>query len=317
MEIRRGFVKPHGILCIGSALVDIKAFSNEEVKKGSYQQGRIELTPGGVAFCMAVNLAHLGLSSAILTVLGNDIFGEYIKESLVKNNVDITLLHIDSKYKTAAFSVITNIDSSSYSIFDNDIFQDINIDMQVRKYIDGHGIDVLILDSNISERTLETLYEIKREKNLFVFQNATSPIIARKSLPYASFIDIFACNEHEARAILGEKAFPDYKTANIFSKLGFHSFIITFGDKGVLIGIGEDRWIEKPYKPEDVIDTIGAGDAFASGFLFGFLTGKPIEHCIRYGLVCARETIATFADTSNVINPDFIEQYIKGSQGIC
>jgi sugar/nucleoside kinase (ribokinase family) len=150
---------------------------------------------------------------------------------------------------------------------------------------------------------------IKKEKGLFLFQNATAPELAAKSLPYNSLIDLFACNEYEAEAIIGEKAVPDYKTACKFLQKGYRSFIITFGSEGVLIGIGNKIWIEKPLKPEKIIDTIGAGDAFASGFLFGYLNDEKIDYCIKYGLICSKETLNTVQDTSDIITAEFVKQY--------
>jgi sugar/nucleoside kinase (ribokinase family) len=75
-----------------------------------------------------------------------------------------------------------------------------------------------------------------------------------------------------------------------------------------LIGIGNDIWTEKPIKPEKIADTIGAGDAFASGFLFGYLNNESIKDCIRYGLICAKETVQTIEDTSNVINAALLKE---------
>ncbi len=297
------------ILSVGSASVDIKAFSYEEGGTEAYRDGTIDLVPGGVARGMAINLSRLGFSAAILSVVGQDIFGDFLRKGLVKNGIDTALLRTSRKQKTALFSVMASRGSPSSCIYCNDVLNEIKADSEVYDYIVKNRIDTLVMDSNIPDDTLKRLYEIKQELSLFVFQNATAPDIARKSLPYAPLIDLFACNEFEAAAILGEKAAPDTETAAKFRELGFRSIIVTFGEQGVMVHINGETWNEKPYKPRIVLDTIGAGDAFASGFLFGFLKKKPVKRCIQYGLACAKETLSTYQTVSDYLCPDLLESY--------
>ncbi|HPS43231.1 MAG TPA: PfkB family carbohydrate kinase, partial [Treponemataceae bacterium] len=94
------------ILCIGSASVDIKAFSQEEDVQNAYREGTIDLVPGGVARCMAINLKRLGFPTALYSVVGRDIFGEYIRSGLREAGVNIALLRTSETRKTALFSVM-------------------------------------------------------------------------------------------------------------------------------------------------------------------------------------------------------------------
>jgi pyridoxal/pyridoxine/pyridoxamine kinase len=56
-------------------------------------------------------------------------------------------------------------------------------------------------------------------------------------------------------------------------------------------------------------NTIGAGDAFASGFLMGFLENAPVKRCIHYGLACAKETLLTRQTVSSKLSKSFLESY--------
>jgi sugar/nucleoside kinase (ribokinase family) len=303
------------ILCIGSASVDIKAFSHQEDIQNAYREGTIDLVPGGVARCMAMNLRHLGFETALYSVVGNDIFGEFIRNGLAGAGVNTEMLRVSATRKTALFSVMGVHGSSSSCVYSNEILREIVADGLFREFIAREGIDTLVLDSNIRTETLEKIYAMKQVVNedgrppLFIFQNATSPDIAKKSLPWASLVDLFAANEFEAAAILGSRPSPDERTADKFRAIGYRNFIITFGEEGVLVGIGPNTWVEAPYKPSIIVDTIGAGDAFASGFLYGFLADKTEKSCIKYGLACARETLATRDTVSDILSPDFLENY--------
>lgn len=308
----------HKVLCIGSASVDIKAFSYQEDVQNAYREGTIELVPGGVARGMAINLKQLGFDTAIASVIGADIFGEYIKKGLALAHIDTELLYTSAEKKTALFSVMGAQGSSSSCVYSNDVLQEIIVDDTFINFITSKKIDTLVVDSNVPVATLETIYALKKnthtEQPLFIFQNATSPDIAKKSLPWAELIDLFAANEHEAAAILGSYPSADIITADAFRSLGFKNFIITFGEKGVLVGIGDKTWFEKPYIPAVIVDTIGAGDAFASGFLYGYLSHKSEKKCISYGLACARETLATRETVCSFLTADFIENYTIPTQ---
>lgn len=303
----------HKVLCIGSASVDIKAFSHQDDVQNAYREGSIDLVPGGVARGMAINLKQLGFETAIASVIGQDIFGEFLKKGLASACVNTELLRVSPTRKTALFSVMGAQGASSSCVYANDVLQEIAVDAGFTDFIRREKIDALVIDSNVPVPTLEALYALKdshaENRPLFIFQNATSPDIAKKSLPWAALIDLFAANEFEAAAILGRAVAPDAETADLFRAVGFRNFILTFGDKGVLVGIGEKTWFEKPYKPAVIVDTIGAGDAFASGFLYGYLSGKGEKRCIQYGLACARETLATRDTVCGFLTAEFIENY--------
>ena len=299
------------ILCSGNVSVDIKAYSAEVDETEAYREGSIELVPGGVGRGMAINLKHLGLNTFIHSVVGKDIFGEYLRNGLKEEGINTTLLAESQERKTALFSVMASRGKSATCVYSTQILKEIIFDSKVEKVIKENDISAFVLDSNLSEETLEGFYNYKKSHpEIFVFQNATAPDIAKKTMQYAPLIDLFGCNEYEAAAILGESSvLPDLTTADKFQALGYKNFIITFGEQGVMVRIGKETWNEPPYTPSQIVDTIGAGDAFASGFLMGFLEGDPVKRCIHYGLACAKETLLTRQTVSNKLSKSFLESY--------
>lgn len=299
------------ILCSGNVSVDIKAYSAEVDDTEAYREGSIELVPGGVGRGMAINLKHLGFNTFIHSVVGKDIFGEYLRKGLEEEGIKTNLLNESPERKTALFSVMASRGKSATCVYSTQVLKEIIFDEQVEKVIKENNISTFVMDSNLSEETLEGFYNYKKSHpNIFVFQNATAPDIARKTMKYAHLTDLFGCNEYEAAAILGEASvLPDLTTADKFQALGYKNFIITFGEQGVMVRIGNETWNEPPYTPSQIVDTIGAGDAFASGFLMGFLEGDPVKRCIHYGLACAKETLLTRQTVSNKLSKNFLESY--------
>lgn len=299
------------ILCAGNVSVDIKAYSAEVDDTEAYREGSIELVPGGVGRGMAINLKHLGFNTYIHSVVGKDIFGEYLRKGLEEEGVNTLLLGESDERKTALFSVMASRGKSATCVYSTQILKEIEFNKEVEKVITENEISAIVMDSNLSDDTLTGFYNLKKNHpEIFVFQNATAPDIARKTMQYAPLIDLFGCNEYEAAAILGETSvLPDLTTVSKFKKLGYMNFIITFGEQGVMVNIGEETWNEPPYTPSQIVDTIGAGDAFASGFLMGFLENDPVKRCIHYGLACAKETLLTRQTVSNKLTKSFLESY--------
>ena len=299
------------ILCSGNVSVDIKAYSAEVDETEAYREGSIELVPGGVGRGMAINLKHLGFNTFIHSVVGKDIFGEYLRNGLEEEGINTTLLGESEERKTALFSVMASRGKSATCVYSTQVLKEILFNEQVEKVIKENNISTFVMDSNLKEETLEGFYNYKKSHpEIFVFQNATAPDIAKKTMKYAPLIDLFGCNEYEAAAILGETSvLPDLTTADKFQALGYKNFIITFGEQGVMVRIGNETWNEPPYTPSQIVDTIGAGDAFASGFLMGFLENAPVKRCIHYGLTCAKETLLTRQTVSNKLSKSFLETY--------
>ncbi len=304
------------VLCVGCASVDIKAFSFQEDVQNAYREGTIDLVAGGVARGMARNLKQLGFEVSIASVIGQDIFGEFLRKDLSGAGVNTELLRTSKTSSTALFSVMAAKGAGSSCVYANGVLQEIAVDRDFTDFMEREKIDTVVLDSNVSPSVMERLYALRaanaRTRPLFIFQNATSPDIAKKSLPWATQIDLFAANEFEAAAILGETAEPDEATADKFRALGFANCILTFGERGVLVALGNKTWIEPAYKPAVVVDTIGAGDAFAAGFLYGYLGEKPEKTCIRFGLASARETIATRDTVCSVLTAEYLEGFHLG-----
>ncbi len=104
-------------------------------------------------------------------------------------------------------------------------------------------------------------------------------------------IDILFANEHELAAMTGEDDF-EAGIAQLAPKVP--TLVVTRSDKGAVAVAGGKR-AEVPAEPvAKVVDTTGAGDLFAAGFLFGHVRGRPLGDCLKLGAICASEIISHY-----------------------
>ena len=103
--------------------------------------------------------------------------------------------------------------------------------------------------------------------------------------------DIIFANEEEIKSLY-EKNHLD-ECLEILSKKN-KIFAITLGEKGAMIVNQERRVPIKPEKIERLVDTTGAGDLFAAGFLLGFLKNESMENCGATGVSFASKVIQIY-----------------------
>lgn len=112
-----------------------------------------------------------------------------------------------------------------------------------------------------------------------------------RALLAEGMIDILFANEAELTAMTGSDDF-EAGIAQIAPQVPV--LVVTRSEKGAVALSGGER-AEVPAEPvEQVIDTTGAGDLFAAGFLFGYARERDLETCLRIGAVAAAEVISHY-----------------------
>ena len=106
-------------------------------------------------------------------------------------------------------------------------------------------------------------------------------LAVRLALP---FVDVLIGNQPELMLVAGEPSL-DGATEKL-RKSGLPVLVSKLGEQGTRVWTGDESVFLPPYKVE-VCTTIGAGDGFASGFLYALLQGLPMEECLHYGNAAA------------------------------
>ena len=300
------------ILGIGSTLVDILSqVPNEEVlnelnlPKGSMtyvnindavsigerlaQQYGSQRAAGDSAANTMSGLARLGAKAGFLTMMGNDEMGQFFTNEMTRTGVEMLALKSNTPTgrviamvtpdgeRTFATCLGASIELSPDDIkpelFDNwDIF-----------YIEGY----LVANPDMLRKAISTA----KNKGLKIAIDLASYNVVEESRDFLlelvnNYVDIVFANEQEALALTGME--PENALHYIAERCDIA--VVKIGAKGAYIQRGNEIVTIPPMKA-DVVDTTGAGDMWAAGFLAGFVKGEPLQKCGMMGAIVAKNII--------------------------
>lgn len=280
----------------------------------------ITMHNGGNAMTATINLKKLGAESAIIGMVGSDIFGDFLKSKLKIAGVNMDGLKTSSDVQTSA-SVLMIDKEGERSFFHctgtNATFTESDIDYSaIEDYEMVFVTGSFLLDNFDGEGTMKFLKKCKemgKTTFLDVCWDAKGQWgqLLDMSMPY---IDYLMPSIDEAIQLTGKEE-PD-EIADVFSTKGAKNIIIKLGSKGsYLRKLGEDKGtVFPPYYVENPVDTTGAGDSFCSGFLAAFARGESLEACMKFANATGAQCVTAKGATTGIKTYEETVAFIKEQQ---
>lgn len=252
----------------------------------------LKVIAGGSAANTIKGLASLGHSSALIGKIGADTAGEIFSANL--SNYGVTPCLSLSRIPTAQVASLITPDSdrtmrafigAGAEMSENDLssslFQGVNL-----VHIEGY----LMNRPGVVEKTMKLA---KEAGALVSFDTSSFEIVTEYRKPIihllTHFVDILFANEEEAWKLSG---LPPERACLLLKDLCSIA-VVKMGAKGAWGASGNVKAYQQAFEVP-VIDTTGAGDLFASGFLHGLMYGKSLEESLRYGSFVASHVIQDF-----------------------
>ncbi len=246
----------------------------------------------GAEMNVAIGLKRLGHEICYITKLGRDPFGNYLMKFLQKEGIDTSNICFDDHYPTAfqlkGKTSKGDPDVAYYrngSAASNLRVDDVDeIDMTGFNHFHLTGIFPAI--SYTSRATL--LYLIEKAKNnglttsfdpnlrLSLWKNSEDMIQTINKIAFRC--DTVLPGISEGKILTGFDHERDI--ANFYLEKGVKNVVIKLGPKGAYVKTQTEEGYIDGYEVEKVIDTVGAGDGFAVGFISGLLEGKGVTECV-------------------------------------
>jgi sugar/nucleoside kinase (ribokinase family) len=263
------------ILCIGHAAYDItmpyEGFPKENTKN------RIEHLVecgGGPASNAAYLLAKWGMDTAFMGVVGNDLYGNRIKQEFIDANVDISNLEVHNDTKTTSSFIIANSVSGTRTIFTH------RGNMKLKSHELSYVPDIILTDGQEYEASVEL---IKKYKDAITVIDAGRP--RKEIIELASMCNYLVCSKEFAESVAGMTIDVNNNDniAKLYNKLEekFHNnIVITLENRGCVYKL--DGLVKvMPSLVVNAVDSTGAGDIFHGAFVYGLANNYSYEDIMR------------------------------------
>lgn len=322
-EINNTFAKKNRkmdkIIGLGNALVDIlvKLESDEILQKMQLPKGQMtlidsdklqiissflesqttHLSNGGSAGNAIYALAKLGAGTGFIGKVKKDVYGKYLRENFAKAGIETHLMLSPLLPSGIASTFISPDGERTFGTYLGAAAtltaNELSLDMfkgYAYLFIEGY----LVQDHELILHAIE----LAKEAGLQICLDLASCNIVAQDLEFFTllvkkYVDIVFANEEEAKAFTGKEA---EEALDIIAKMCSIA-IVKIGKKGALIRKAGDVIVCEATPVKRVVDTTGAGDYFAAGFLYGLTGGYSLEKCAQLGNALSGHVIQVIGTT--------------------
>jgi 5-dehydro-2-deoxygluconokinase len=252
---------------------------------------------GGFAGNVVTGLARLGLKPAIVSRVGPEPHGEFVRDFLEREGVDVRFLAVDEHLLTPpTFCEVWPPDRFPITFYRYPTAPDWQL---VPSDFDpdevGAAPFLLATGTGLAQSPSRetTLGALESHRGTTLFDLDWRPTLWERAEDYgalartaASHADIVIGNEEEVEAAAGD---PDALLA-----LGVQTLVLKRGERGVLL-FHDGEQVDVPGHPVEVVNGLGAGDAFIAAFVQSLHIGRPLEDAAHRGSVAGAMVAAQLA----------------------
>jgi 5-dehydro-2-deoxygluconokinase len=261
---------------------------------------------GGFAGNVATGMARLGLRPAIVSRVGAEAHGDFVRDFLSSEGVDVRFLAVDEHLPTPpTFCEVWPPDRFPITFYRYPTAPDWQLspedfdadEVAAAPFLLATGTG--LAQSPSRETTLEAM---RRHRGTTIFDLDWRPTLwedaseyARLAREAAPLADIVIGNEEEVQAAAGT---PE--------KLGVPTLVLKRGEQGATL-LQDGKRVDVPGHPVDVVNGLGAGDAFAAAFVHSLHTGRELADAVHRGSVAGAIVAAQLACSEAMPRLDELE----------
>jgi len=303
------------VLLLGEALID---FLSEDYSETLSEVECFFRHAGGSPANITANLQNLGEKAILITRIGNDAFGDYLRSTFIEKGIDTSYVQVDERRNTSLVFVAKSkgnpkflpLRSADYHIEKPKTIK------ELLKSIQYFHISTWSVSHQPSRQTVFSIMEDIENTDIrlcfdpnyrkILWQKDDDPLVTIAKILKKTYL----CkpSDDDAFHLFGKMENEAY--INEFHRLGAKNVILTMGKEGALVSNGE-KIVHQPSISTTVVDTTGAGDGFWAGVYSGLLNHQDIFTAAHWGSAVAAFRLKTIGSdlplpTMQTIRTEFL-----------
>lgn len=275
-----------GVCVVGSVHMDVVAVADRLPGRGESVVGhRAALSPGGKAGNQAAQAARNESQTFMIGRIGRDLFGDRLRAALEASGVDTTYLIANEQEATGVSPVLTGGDGEYASIIVPGAGQRLSAeDIDAARDAFAQSA-ALLLQCEIPLDISAHAARLARSVGIRVLLNASPPPADAASIPAELWaaVDLLIVNGAEAERLSGMPVGPIPEAESAVERLrqrfGISTVVVTLGGRGA-VALDDACLRHVPAWRVPVVETIGAGDAFAGVLASELARGLPLDEAL-------------------------------------
>jgi 5-dehydro-2-deoxygluconokinase len=312
-------MKPLELITVGRVSVDLYA---EQLGVPIREVRTFRKSVGGTATNVAVAAARLGRRAAVLTKVGHDPFGDYVRWALADTfGVDTSFLGVDPTLPTPlAFAELDPPDDPRITFYRHPKAPDLNlephdVDREVVRGVPLLWVSLGALSAEPSRSTVHQMLTDRDRGGETVVDLDWRPQMWDS--PASATREVGRALEHATLAI-GNRAECEIAVGTDHAELaaerllalGLRGAIVKLGAGGVLVATADGVRERVPPYPVEVVCGLGAGDAFGGALCHGLLSGWDLAACARHGNAAGSIVAGRLMCADDMPTPEEIEDVL-------
>jgi len=305
--------KPY-IVGVGAANADLNGASLAPVHLRDSNPGHISLAAGGVTRNVCENLARLGADVKLLSCVGGDAFGAFIRAESAKAGIDVSHLY---EARGASSSIYLSIlDADGDMLVGMSDMRIVQQDMP-RGYLPAEkaliqGAKIVTCDPCMGEETLLQLLDLCRPGQI-VSVDPVSCAYARVVAPHIGRFHTAKPNRMELEILAGMEVRSDEdlpRAGEALLKKGLQRLFVSLGAEGCFYMDAEGRILRRKLKPARMVNASGAGDSFAAAMLWATLNGWSVEETLELAMAAGIAALSHEKTINPNMSPALLEEIL-------
>ncbi|MFC0469073.1 sugar kinase [Halalkalibacter kiskunsagensis] len=296
------------VITIGDAMVSLNPHSKGPLRFVSNFERKV----GGAELNVAIGCSRLGLKTKWVSRLGNDEFGRYIHNFVRGEGIDVSDVKLVEGYPTSVhFKEILEDGSGRTFYYRSNSPTTTLTEEEINESLFTGGKLLHItgvfpaVDKEKNVGVIKKAIALAKQQNMLVsfdpnirlklWSRAEAKAALTEFLPY---VDVLLTGLDEAELLFGTD--DPQKVIEESKKIGISYVAIKQGEKGS-IGYHQGKYIESPpVPPKKVVDTVGAGDGYDAGFIYGVLQQWSLEKTLHFANTIGSMVVSVSGDNEGL-----------------